>query len=82
MTQTGHRARRPARLPTVGSYVEATGGPAWLWSWLASMPGWRRRGMRVADLHVHPAPGEHLGDEWQPVAECPGRPVYLVKRCP
>jgi hypothetical protein len=68
----------PAKLPTVAEYLAVS---PWAWSWLASVPAEQRRRVRVVDLTVHPVPGEHLGEEWQPVAECPGRPVYLVQRC-
>jgi hypothetical protein len=68
----------PANLPTVGEYLAAA---PWAWSWLASVPAEFRTGAHVVDLTVHPAPGELLGDEWQPVAEHPERPVYLVRLC-
>jgi hypothetical protein len=66
----------------MGRYATATGAPAWLWAWLASMAAELRAGSHVVDLTAHPGPGEHLREEWQPVAEHPQRPVYLVRRCP
>jgi hypothetical protein len=61
----------------VGEYVAAS---PWAWAWLASVRAELRAGAHVVDLAVHPAPGEHLGDEWQPVAEHPQRAVWLVRR--